>query len=385
MLTLHRRHVADCPDRAKGWNYTLCDCPIWCDGTLQGARYKRALHTTDLARAQRRVERLERGGEDEPVTPARARTIAAAVKDYLADATRRKLQPSTLKSYRATLDPLVKTIGKLALAEFTVDRLRAYQEARKIKPRTERKEVEHLRAFGAFCIDREWLAVNPAKKIKPPMAEDVATLPFTPDEIGKLLTAADAMRGMWKEDGPTVRRRARALVLSLLYSGLRVSDIAKLRRSALDPRTGHLTLRTMKTGTPLKILLHTDAVQALGKLPMYRDPTHFFWSGNGGLRAATGSLRRTVERIGKLAGVHAHPHRFRDTFAVELLTNGADIRTVQMLLGHESVKTTEKHYAHFVAAHQALLDSAASTLDFQPRSPRLLPVHPLQGRRRNAK
>jgi site-specific recombinase XerD len=385
VLTPYRRHTAACPFRPKGAHYTLCDCPIWCNGMLNGSRYRHSLQTADMARAQRRIEHLERGDEAEPVAAAPARTVAEAVKVYLADASRRKLQPSTLKSYEATFKPLLKNLGKLALPALTIDRLRLYQEARKIKPRTERKEVEHLRAFGAFCIDRGWLSVNPAKKLKPPLAADVATMPFSAEEIRKLLTACDAMRGMRDTESPAIRRRARALILTLLYSGLRISDVAKLKRSALDPATGHLTLRTMKTGVPLKVLLHPDALQALGKLPSYRNPAHYFWSGNGGLRAATGSLRRTVERIGKLAGIHAHPHRFRDTFAVELLTNGADIRTVQMLLGHESVRTTEKHYAHFVAAHQALLDTAAATLDFQPKRGRLLQVNPLQRRGRNPK
>ena len=385
MLSLHRNHLKSCPDRAKGWNYTLCGCPLWCDGTLNGARFKRSLQTADLARAQRRIERLERGEDADLVATAPAHTVATAVKDYIADAKRRKLQASTVRSYEATFKPLLEKFDKLALPDLTIDRLRTYYQARKIKPRTERKEVEHLRAFGAFCIDRGWIAINPAKKLKPPLAEDVATMPLSPAEVRKLLTACDRMRGMWAEEAPAIRRRARALILTLLYSGLRISDVARLKRSALDPKTGHLTLRVMKTGVPLKVLLHGDAIQALGKLPSYRNPTYYFWSGNGGLRAATGSLRRTVERIGKLAGIHAHPHRFRDTFAVELLTQGADIRTVQQLLGHESVRTTEKHYAYFVAAHQALLDSAAATLDFRPGRPGLLRVHPLDSGRRDAK
>jgi integrase len=165
---------------------------------------------------------------------------------------------------------------------------------------------------------------------------------------------------------PFVRQRARALVLVLLYSGLRISDVARLRRASLNPQTGYLTLKVMKTGVRLKILLNADVVGQLERLPAVDGAGEFyFWSGRSALYTCVGNLRRTLRRVGKIAGVHCHPHRFRDTFAVELLTEGADIRTVQLLLGHSSVQTTERHYAHFVASHQRLLDDATARLDFR--------------------
>jgi integrase len=192
------------------------------------------------------------------------------------------------------------------------------------------------------------------------------------------------MQAAWREEDAYIRQRARALVWALIYSGLRVGDVAQLRRAQLEP-SGHLVLRVEKTGVPLKVLLHADAIRDLESLPANGGNTkYFFWTGRGKVSTITGSLRRTIDRLGKLAGVHAHPHRFRDTFAVELLTQGADIRTVQKLLGHESVRTTELHYAHFVKAHQDLLDRATATLDFRPKPARPLLVKPVKNRRRNA-
>ena len=70
-----------------------------------------------------------------------------------------------------------------------------------------------------------------------------------------------------------------------------------------------------------------------------------------------------------LAGVKikGQPHRFRDTFSVSLLSKGEELRTVQLLLGHTSVKTTEKHYAPFVESFQRVLDAATAKLDFGTR------------------
>jgi site-specific recombinase XerD len=76
------------------------------------------------------------------------------------------------------------------------------------------------------------------------------------------------------------------------------------------------------------------------------------------------NARRTIQRILKIAGVAGHPHRFRDTFRVGLLEKGEDLRTVQLLLGHKSSNTTERHYAPYVRSLQAILDSATKKLDF---------------------
>ena len=119
----------------------------------------------------------------------------------------------------------------------------------------------------------------------------------------------------------------------------------------------------MKTGVPLYIKLHPDCISALKALPV-ESPRYFFWSGNGRVESQTGSARRTVACLAKIAGVPARPHRFRDTFAVELLLAGEDIRKVQLLLGHKSIKTTEKHYAPWVQRFQQGLDTAVSKLAF---------------------
>jgi site-specific recombinase XerD len=308
---------------------------------------------------------------------AKTLTAAKAVKAYLADCAARHLAASTLRSYTDVLEAFVDHIGNRPVSQVDADSIRAFRAHRKVTPRTQRKEIEHLRAFCAFCVANRWMPENPAKLVKPPRIDDVATLPFTEEEVRDLLAACERLR--------SDQKRARALLLVLLYTGLRIGDVAQLRRARIE-KTGHLVLRAEKNGVPVKVLLHDDARTALQSLPAPGgNPVHFFWTGKGKVSSIVGSLRRTVERIGELAGVHAHPHRFRDHFAVSLLTGGADMRSVQKLLGHDSIRTTEKHYAHFVPAHQALLDSATARLDFTPPRPRPLLVDPLQHRKRNSK
>ena len=381
MLTLHRLHLKVCPFRVKGWNYTLCNCPIWADGKLNGERFKRSLGTNQWDRALRRVEILERGGELVPVLPS-GPSLQRAVQAFLEACRGRHLRDSTVDSYQKTLEHLTDALGTAPVAGIDISTLDRYRAGRKIASTTWRKELETLRAFFAWCLERKWVSENPAKKLKMPRTEELTTLPFTQEELAKLLAAADRISSDDTAETPYIRKRARALVLTLIYSGLRISDVTRLRRSALDPKSRYITLKVLKTGVPQKIQIKQEAVDALTSLPAV-STEYFFWTGRGDPMTCTKNLRRTVQRLGILAGVHAHPHRFRDTFAVQLLTNGADIRTVQKLLGHHSVRTTEAHYAHFVAAHQALLDAATATLDFQPKPARPLLMKTRKNRSRN--
>lgn len=382
MLTPHRRHLKACEHAPKGWNYTLCNCPVWCDGMLDGQRVTRSLQTSNWERALRRIQTLEAGGATSPEIRAAAPSLGKAAEAFLKAGASRNLRESTLASYRRTLGHLTKALGGRTIAAVDLPALDAYRAGRTIAATTWRKELETLRAFWAWCKDRAWCDENPAKKLRMPRVDNLTTLPFTADEVQRLLAACDQIASDNPAETPYIRQRARALLYTLIYSGLRISDVAELRRSALES-SGHLVLRTVKTQTPQKVLLHADAVAALQNLPVLAGSPYFFYGNRGKIRTCIKNMRRTVQRLGVIAKVHAHPHRFRDTFAVELLTNGTDIRTVQHLLGHTSVRTTEKHYAHFVAAHQKILDSAAATLDFRPKPVRPLLVHPRQNRRRN--
>jgi integrase len=100
-----------------------------------------------------------------------------------------------------------------------------------------------------------------------------------------------------------------------------------------------------------------SGVEALAKLPNGSD--YFFWTGVGTVRTITTNWERYLSSVFELSEVPGtHSHRFRDTFAVELLLAGVPIDQVSILLGHSSVKITEKHYAPWVKARQEQLENA---------------------------
>ena len=85
---------------------------------------------------------------------------------------------------------------------------------------------------------------------------------------------------------------------------------------------------------------------------------YYFWDGESKLETIIGSWRKRLIRLFELAEVNSgHPHRFRDTFAVELLLTGVPIERVSILLGHESVRTTERNYAPWVRSRQKQLEA----------------------------
>jgi integrase len=163
------------------------------------------------------------------------------------------------------------------------------------------------------------------------------------------------------------RRYARALVLVLLTTGLRISDTLKLTRAKVFiDRKGHtrLRIRTEKTGVLVTLRLPTATVEALKNLPPVSDDLYFWKGGDDAqLCSACDRARRVIMRLGTIAGVKdAHPHRFRDTWAKTALLNGTPMRTVQLVLGHKSIRTTEEHYAPFVPEYQAMIDEATESV-----------------------
>jgi integrase/recombinase XerD len=94
------------------------------------------------------------------------------------------------------------------------------------------------------------------------------------------------------------------------------------------------------------------------------NPRYFFWSGNGLPKNAVADWQRRYRRLFNLADLkkpdgtpkRRFPHVFRDTFAVEMLLAGVPLEQVSILLGHKSVKLTEKHYAPWVKARQEQLE-----------------------------
>jgi len=117
-----------------------------------------------------------------------------------------------------------------------------------------------------------------------------------------------------------------------------------------------LFLYTQKTGVPVHCVLPAFVARELEAAPKSREG-YFFWTGKSKLHSAIGKWQRRLQNLFTLAEVKGgHAHRFRDTFAVELLLTGVPLERVSVLLSHQSIRITERHYSPWVRLRQDQLE-----------------------------
>lgn len=344
-LTLWRRHnKANCD--LKGRDQRRCRCPIWISGVDDaGNHVKETTKLRDWTKAEALARHWDNTGA-KPVESVRV-TIEDWKKAFLTDAESpagKNLAPETIRLYKGLfkrLDEFVEREGYRFVDQLDLDALTKFRSAWKNAPLSASKKLERLRGALKFALRRKWIAENAALDLDSPEIPEKATMPFTDDEMKKILKAA-------------VNPRVHAFILVMRYSGLRISDTAMLSVDALAGN--RLRLRQTKTGEPVSIILPADVVAEL-KTVSRSNPKYFFWTGNSRVTSATGFWRAKIADVfTKAKIVGGHTHRFRDTFAVDLLQTEVSLENVSTLLGHKSIRITEKHYNPWVKTRQDALD-----------------------------
>lgn len=393
MLTIYRRHRKGCPQRSEpqirdhidGDVYArkalkACRCPVWIDGFLAGREIRKTLGTQSWEKAKADAlawDRGERSADEGRIG------VKKATDDFIADAESRNLKDRTVYKYRllfTQLKAFADEKGIRLLKELDVATLREFRKRWNEGNLAALKKLERLRCFFRFAVENGWTTENPAKKLGNPKCEQRPTLPFSHDDMTRILAAADTNIRDVQPHGKENAIRLRGLILLLRYTGLRISDAVGCSVDRLVAG-GKLRLYTQKTGTHVHCPLPTFVVDELDAIPKMSG-RYWFWSGNGKLQTAVtdwqGRLKEVLDDANMQDG---HAHRFRDTFATELLLAGVPIERVSIFLGHQSVKITEKHYRPWVRERQeqaeadvrrtwehdplALLQAARGTLQVQ--------------------
>ena len=361
MLNIYRRHRKDCKHRLEGRKYRRCHCPIWVDGFLGDHEIRKATGFWDWAKAQALVREWEAEGQPTQEPKVEPITIKEACEEFVQDAVARKLREKTVYKYRLLfrrLQNFAQDCGLRFLKELDPAALRKFRSSWEDGNLAALKKLERMRSFFRFAQGSRWIAENPATELKSPKVTARPTLPFTHEEMIRVLQSCDRYRDSYGRAGQANARRLRAFLLLLRYSGLRIGDAVSCSTDRLAGNK--LLLYTQKTGVLVYCPLPDFVVKTLEEIPRSSE-RHFFWTGESKLQSATGDWQAKLKRLFQLAGIpDGHAHRFRDTFAVELLLAGVPLERVSVLLGHNSIKVTEKHYAPWVRARQEQAEADVS-------------------------
>jgi integrase/recombinase XerD len=259
-------------------------------------------------------------------------------------AAERGLARNSLAAYRRDLEALGARLGERPLAEAGQDdlllALRGMRTAGR-SPRSVARWLVAVRGFYAWLAREGMIVDDPAVRLEPPKVW--ATLP-------KVLDGSDVERLLAVPDRTHPRGLRDAAMLELLYAtGLRVSELVGLKLRDLRLDAGYL--RAVGKGAKERVV--PMGAEAAAALTVYlssarpallkQRPSEAVFVGRSGAPLTRQGFWKLIKAHGRRAGIRTalSPHVVRHSFATHLLENGADLRAVQMLLGHSDISTTQ--------------------------------------------
>jgi site-specific recombinase XerD len=256
---------------------------------------------------------------------------------------------ATRQAYRGDVEAFVAWADRAGVSDpGTVDRLMlrrylAYLSTRRYSRRTIARKAAALRRYFGWLRRHELIATDPSRRLSAPAGEARLPRVLSASELEVLLAEApDASRAM---ASAPVKARDDALLELLYGSGLRVAELCGLGLGDIDLAGRSVTVWG-KGGKQRRVPMSAPAVDAVASymatgrsaLVNASTATGALFVNRRGRQMTSRDVRRVLDRR---SPVPTHPHALRHTYATHLLDGGADLRVVQELLGHASLRTTE--------------------------------------------
>lgn len=268
----------------------------------------------------------------------------------------------TIANYDHYLTRLLDFAGDITVEEITPELIRKWRlwlnrlgtnVSDELQKNTQNYHLIALRSFLKYCTKRDIPAL-PADKVELSRTVRKQVTFLSPEELGRLFSQPDA--------GTIVGQRDRAILELLFSSGLRVSELVGLDRDHINLKRREFMVRG-KGQKDRPIFISPEAAAYIQRyLDARKDtakPLFVRYSGTKKVdltgnyhRLTARSVQRLVARYALKAGItkHVSPHTMRHSFATDLLMNGADLRSVQAMLGHSNISTTQI-YTHVTDPH----------------------------------
>jgi site-specific recombinase XerD len=268
----------------------------------------------------------------------------------------------TIQNYDHYLTRLIDFAGDITIKDVTPELIRKWRlwlnrlgtnTSDELQKNTQNYHLIALRNFLKFCAKRDIPAIS-ADKIELAKASRKQVTFLTPEELQRLFEQPklDTLQGL----------RDRAILELLFSSGLRVSELVNLNREDVNLKRREFMVRG-KGGKDRPVFVSIEAANSITNYITKRQdnarPLFIRYSGNKQIslsgnyfRLTARSMQRLIAKYALLAGItkHVSPHTLRHSFATDLLMNGADLRSVQAMLGHSNISTTQI-YTHVTDPH----------------------------------
>ena len=299
------------------------------------------------ARPSRQSGRTARGGDGPILVPSHP-WVDAWLEDLLVT---KGLSENTLTAYAQDLRLFQDFLAERGtrLEDVTDDTIFLYLKfahEHELTARSRARKLASLRGLFAYAVAEGWLAANPAKLIETPKLPKGLPDVLTREEMKTLLAEPDLETNLGFRD---------RTMLELLYAcGLRISELIGLTALDFDAQAG--VLRVFGKGSKERLVpMHALAQELLAKYlatvrPAFGPVKEVLFLNRSGKGLTRQGVWKLIKRYALRAGIdkEIHPHSLRHSFATHLLEGGADLRTVQILLGHADIAATEI-YTHVQA------------------------------------
>ncbi len=266
-------------------------------------------------------------------------------KDYLK--IERGLSENSITSYENDINKLKSFLndkGKISPLNVSADHIKefVYNISKEVKANSQSRIISGLKSFYDYLLFEKIIKINPVSNIESPKLRRKLPSTLSIEEINSMINNIDKTK---KESERNI-----AIIETLYGCGLRVSELINLKISDLYFEEDFVKVtgkgnkqRLVPVSEVNKQCINTYLINSRTKLNIDSRSSDIIFLNRNGYKLTRAMIFTIVKSLSKKAGIKKtiSPHSFRHSFATHLLENGADLKTIQQLLGHESITTTE--------------------------------------------